>query len=82
MKNIRKKISACFLMVFMIAGILNTGERIHVVKAAETFKIHLNTRQENKYSIVTKIVYGCNSFLMTGDAQKETIQKIAAKGLH
>lgn len=40
MKNIRKKIRACFLMVFMIAGILNTGERIHVVKAAETFKIH------------------------------------------
>lgn len=40
----------------------------------------LNTRQINKYSIVTKIVYGSNSFLMTGDAQKETIQKIVAKG--
>ena len=40
----------------------------------------LNTRQENKYSIVTRIVYGNNSFLMTGDAQKETIQKIVKKG--
>ena len=43
-------------------------------------KVDLNTRQENKYSIVTKIVYGSNSFLMTGDAQKETIEKIIAKG--
>lgn len=43
-------------------------------------KVDLNTRQENKYSIVTKIVYGNNSFLMTGDAQKETIEKIIAKG--
>lgn len=42
--------------------------------------VNLNTRQENKYSIVTKIVYGNNSFLMTGDAQKETIEKIIAKG--
>ena len=43
-------------------------------------QVDLNTRQENKYSIVTKIVYGNNSFLMTGDAQKETIEKIMAKG--
>ena len=43
-------------------------------------KVNLNTRQENKYSIVTKITYGKNTFLMTGDAQKETIQKILAKG--
>ena len=43
-------------------------------------KVDLNTRQENKYSIVTKIVYGSNSFLMTGDAQKVTIEKIIAKG--
>ena len=42
--------------------------------------VNLNTRQENKYSIVTKITYGTNTFLMTGDAQKETIQKILAKG--
>lgn len=40
----------------------------------------LNTRQVNKYSIVTRIVYGSNSFLMTGDAQQETISKIVAKG--
>ena len=40
----------------------------------------LNTRQVNKYSIVTRIVYGSNSFLMTGDAQQETIKKIAARG--
>lgn len=43
-------------------------------------QVDLNTRQENKYSIVTKIVYGNNSFLMTGDAQQETIQKIVNKG--
>lgn len=43
-------------------------------------RVSLNTRQLNKYSIVTKIVYGNNSFLMTGDAQKETIEKIIAKG--
>lgn len=41
---------------------------------------NLNTRQVNKYSIVTRIVYGSNSFLMTGDAQQETIKKIAARG--
>lgn len=40
----------------------------------------LNTRQVNKYSIVTRIVYGSNSFLMTGDAQQETISKIVARG--
>lgn len=51
MKNIRKKISACFLMVFMIAGILNTGERIHVVKAAETFKIHFMDLQRMTISM-------------------------------
>ena len=43
-------------------------------------RIDLNTRQENKYSIVCKIVYGNNSFLMTGDAQRETIEKIVKKG--
>lgn len=43
-------------------------------------QVDLNTRQENKYSIVTKIVYGNNSFLMTGDAQQETIEKIVKKG--
>ena len=43
-------------------------------------QVDLNTRQENKYSIVTKIVYGSNSFLMTGDAQQETIEKIVNKG--
>lgn len=42
--------------------------------------VDLNIRQENKYSIVTKIVYGENSFLMTGDAQQETIEKIVNKG--
>lgn len=42
--------------------------------------VDLNTRQENKYSIVCKITYGKNSFLMTGDAQKETIEKIADQG--
>ena len=41
---------------------------------------NLNTRQVNKYSIVTRIVYGSNSFLMTGDAQQETIKKIVARG--
>lgn len=40
----------------------------------------LNTRQVNKYSIVTRIVYGNNSFLMTGDAQQETIKKIVDRG--
>lgn len=43
-------------------------------------KVDLNTRQENKYSIVCKIVYGNNTFLMTGDAQKETVEKIMEKG--
>ena len=68
------------------------GETISLGEAKMTFygplendyqygrKVDLNTRQENKYSIVTKIVYGSNSFLMTGDAQKETIEKIIAKG--
>ena len=68
------------------------GETISLGEAKMTFygplendyqygrTVDLNTRQENKYSIVTKIVYGSNSFLMTGDAQKETIEKIIAKG--
>ena len=43
-------------------------------------QVDLNVRQENKYSIVTRIVYGKNSFLMTGDAQRETIEKIIKKG--
>lgn len=43
-------------------------------------QVDLNARQENKYSIVCKITYGSNSFLMTGDAQKETIEKIVKKG--
>lgn len=42
--------------------------------------VDLNTRQINKYSIVTRIVYGNNSFLMTGDAQKETVEKMIKKG--
>lgn len=42
--------------------------------------VNLNTRQENKYSIVCKVVYGSNSFLMTGDAQQETIQNIMNAG--
>ena len=50
-----------------------------IINMVEQFD--LNTRQENKYSIVTKIVYGSNSFLMTGDAQKETIEKIIAKDM-
>lgn len=68
------------------------GETISLGEAKMTFygplendyqygrKVDLNTRQENKYSIVTKIVYGSNSFLMTGDAQQETIKKIVARG--
>ena len=40
----------------------------------------LNVRQVNKYSIVTRITYGNNSFLMAGDAQKETIQKLVKQG--
>lgn len=43
-------------------------------------QVDLNTRQINKYSIVTRVIYGKNSFLMTGDAQKETIEKIIKKG--
>jgi len=68
------------------------GETISLGEAKMTFygplendyqygrKVDLNTRQENKYSIVTRIVYGSNSFLMTGDAQQETIKKIVARG--
>lgn len=43
-------------------------------------RVDLNTRQENKYSIVCKVIYGNNSFLMTGDAQQETIQNIMNAG--
>jgi len=68
------------------------GETISLGEAKMTFygplendyqygrKVDLNTRQVNKYSIVTRIVYGSNSFLMTGDAQQETIKKIVARG--
>lgn len=43
-------------------------------------RVDLDVRQGNKYSIVSKITYGKNTFLMTGDAQKETMEKITAKG--
>lgn len=68
------------------------GETISLGEAKMTFygplendyqygrTVDLNTRQVNKYSIVTRIVYGSNSFLMTGDAQQETIKKIVARG--
>lgn len=68
------------------------GSKIYLGQAQITFygplendykygrQVNLNIRQENKYSIVTRIVYGKNSFLMTGDAQRETIEKIIKKG--
>lgn len=68
------------------------GSKIYLGQAQITFygplennykygrQVDLNTRQQNKYSIVTRIVYGKNSFLMTGDAQRETIEKIIKKG--
>ena len=68
------------------------GSKIYLGQAQITFygplennykygrQVNLNVRQENKYSIVTRIVYGKNSFLMTGDAQRETIEKIIEKG--
>lgn len=40
----------------------------------------LNYRQVNKYSIVSRLTYGKNTFLMTGDAQKETIEQLVKKG--
>ena len=40
----------------------------------------LNYRQVNKYSIVTRLTYKSNSFLFTGDAQKETIEQLVKKG--
>lgn len=40
----------------------------------------LNYRQVNKYSIVTRLTYKKNSFLFTGDAQKETIEQLVKKG--
>lgn len=68
------------------------GSKIYLGQAQITFygplennykygrQVNLNVRQENKYSIITRIVYGKNSFLMTGDAQRETIEKIIKKG--
>lgn len=68
------------------------GSKIYLGQAQITFygplennykygrQVDLNVRQENKYSIVTRIVYGKNSFLMTGDAKRETIEKIIKKG--
>lgn len=68
------------------------GSKIYLGQAQITFygplennykygrQVNLNVRQENKYSIVTRIVYGKNSFLMTGDAQREMIEKIIKKG--
>lgn len=68
------------------------GSKIYLGQAQITFygplennykygrQVNLNVRQENKYSVVTRIVYGKNSFLMTGDAQRETIEKIIKKG--
>lgn len=40
----------------------------------------MNYRQVNKYSIVTRLTYKSNSFLFTGDAQKETIEQLVKKG--
>lgn len=40
----------------------------------------LNYRQVNKYSIVSRLSYGSNTFLMTGDAQKETIELLIKRG--
>lgn len=68
------------------------GSKISLGKAQITFygplkndykygkKVDLNIRQVNKYSIVTKVVYGQNSFLMAGDAQKETVEKLIKSG--
>ena len=67
------------------------GQRIKIGGATLTFygpiqnnyayarRGDLNYRQVNKYSIVSKLSYGKNTFLMTGDAQKDTIEVLLKK---
>lgn len=43
-------------------------------------KVNLDIREINKRSIVCKITNGSNTFLMTGDAQKQTVEAIVRKG--
>lgn len=40
------------------------------------------TRQINKFSIVCRITYGKNSYLMTGDAQQESVMDMVKKNLY
>ena len=40
----------------------------------------LRKSTKTKYSIVTRLTYKSNSFLFTGDAQKETIEQLVKKG--
>ncbi|MDY2725374.1 MAG: MBL fold metallo-hydrolase [Anaerostipes faecalis] len=42
--------------------------------------VSLVARQVNKYSVVCKLTYGTNTFLMTGDTQKEPVQDMISKG--
>lgn len=68
------------------------GQKVKIGKAVLTFygpiqnnyayarRGDLNYRQVNKYSIVSKLSYGKNTFLMTGDAQKDTIEVLLKKG--
>lgn len=68
------------------------GQKVRIGNAVLTFygvinnqysyarKGDLNYRQVNKYSIVSKLSYGSNTFLMTGDAQKETIELLIKRG--
>lgn len=42
--------------------------------------VNLDIREINKRSIVCKITNGKNTFLMTGDAQRQTIEAIVKKG--
>ena len=68
------------------------GDKVYLGKACMTFygvtnakykyarRGDLNYRQVNKYSIVTRLTYKKNSFLFTGDAQKETIEQLVKKG--
>ncbi|MBS7007535.1 ComEC/Rec2 family competence protein [Anaerostipes sp.] len=43
-------------------------------------KVNLDIREINKRSIVCRITNGSNTFLMTGDAQRQTIDAIVKKG--
>lgn len=68
------------------------GQKVWIGKASLTFygviqnnytyarRGDLNYRQVNKYSIVSKLTYGKNTFLMTGDAQKDTIELLSKRG--